>query len=221
MIYVYSILERQIMIKEYKTIISNIENEFIEKKSKFISNLFYIDSEEKAKNKINEIRKKYYDAKHHVFAYVVLNNDTIVEKYTDDGEPAQTAGKPLLDLIKKHKLINVLIIVTRYFGGVLLGTGGLSRAYLQSGKLCIDNSKIDNYVLANGVQLTLNYDELDNIKHFCNKNNIIIDSIEYKECILINLIIESEKIDYFRKNIKNLLSRNIEILVLKNKYIEI
>ncbi|MDD4067136.1 MAG: YigZ family protein [Clostridia bacterium] len=209
------------MIKEYKTIISNIENEFIEKKSKFISNLFYIDSEEKAKNKINEIRKKYYDAKHHVFAYVVLNNDTIVEKYTDDGEPAQTAGKPLLDLIKKHKLINVLIIVTRYFGGVLLGTGGLSRAYLQSGKLCIDNSKIDNYVLANGVQLTLNYDELDNIKHFCNKNNIIIDSIEYKECILINLIIESEKIDYFRKNIKNLLSRNIEILVLKNKYIEI
>jgi len=221
MIYVCSILERQIMIKEYKTIISNIENEFIEKKSKFISNLFYIDSEEKAKNKINEIRKKYYDAKHHVFAYVVLNNDTIVEKYTDDGEPAQTAGKPLLDLIKKHKLINVLIIVTRYFGGVLLGTGGLSRAYLQSGKLCIDNSKIDNYVLANGVQLTLNYDELDNIKHFCNKNNIIIDSIEYKECILINLIIESEKIDYFRKNIKNLLSRNIEILVLKNKYIEI
>lgn len=209
------------MIKEYKTIISNIENEFIEKKSKFISNLFYIDSEEKAKNKINEIRKKYYDAKHHVFAYVVLNNDTIVEKYTDDGEPAQTAGKPLLDLIKKHKLINVLIIVTRYFGGVLLGTGGLSRAYLQSGKLCIDNSKIDNYVLANGVQLTLNYDELDNIKHFCNKNNIIIDSIEYKECILINLIIESEKIDYFRKNIKNLLSRNIEILALENKYIKI
>lgn len=221
MIYVCSILERQIMIKEYKTIISNIENEFIEKKSKFISNLFYIDSEEKAKNKINEIRKKYYDAKHHVFAYVVLNNDTIVEKYTDDGEPAQTAGKPLLDLIKKHKLINVLIIVTRYFGGILLGTGGLSRAYLQSGKLCIDNSKIDNYVLAHAVQLTLNYDELDNIKHFCNKNNIIIDSIEYKECIVINLIIELEKTDDFEKNIKNLLSRDIEILALENKYIKI
>jgi len=209
------------MIKEYKTIISNIENEFIEKKSKFISNLFYIDSEDNAKDRINEIRKKYYDAKHHVFAYVVLNNDIIIEKYTDDGEPAQTAGKPLLELIKKHKLINVLIIVTRYFGGILLGTGGLSRAYLQSGKICIDNSKIDNYVLANAVQLILNYDELDNIKHFCEKNNIVIDNIEYKECIVINLIIELEKIDNFEKNIKNLLSRNIEILTLENKYMKI
>lgn len=221
MIYVYSILERQIMIKEYKTIISNIENEFIEKKSKFISNLFYIDSEDNAKDRINEIRKKYYDAKHHVFAYVVLNNDTIIEKYTDDGEPAQTAGKPLINLMKKHKLINVLIIVTRYFGGVLLGTGGLSRAYLQSGKLCIENSKIDNYVLANVVQLTLNYDELDNIKHFCDKNNITIDNIEYKEFILIKLIIESERTDDFEKNIRNLLSRDIKVLVLENKYIKI
>jgi len=209
------------MIKEYKTIISNIENEFIEKKSKFISNLFYIDSEDNAKDRINEIRKKYYDAKHHVFAYVVLNNDTIIEKYTDDGEPAQTAGKPLINLMKKHKLINVLIIVTRYFGGVLLGTGGLSRAYLQSGKLCIENSKIDNYVLANVVQLTLNYDELDNIKHFCDKNNITIDNIEYKEFILIKLIIESERTDDFEKNIRNLLSRDIKVLVLENKYIKI
>lgn len=209
------------MIKEYKTIISNIENEFIEKKSKFISNLFYIESEDNAKDRINEIRKKYYDAKHHVFAYVVLKNDAIIEKYTDDGEPAQTAGKPLLELIKKHKLINVLIIVTRYFGGILLGTGGLSRAYLQSGKLCIDSSKIDSYVLAHAVQLTLNYDELDNIKHFCEKNNIVIDNIEYKECIVINLIIELEKTDDFEKNIKNLLSRDIEILALENKYIKI
>lgn len=116
------------MLETYKTVLEESESILIEKKSKFIANIFHVENEVEAKNIITKIRKKYYDAKHHVYAYRIYDGN-VIEKFSDDGEPAQTAGKPIIDLLKQKELYNVLIVVTRYFGGILLGTGGLTRAY--------------------------------------------------------------------------------------------
>lgn len=103
------------------TIYEDIENEIVIKKSKFIANFIYVKTEEEAKNKIYEIKKKYHDARHNCISYRILNEDNkIVEKFSDDGEPSGTAGGPMLNILQKNNMVNCLIIVTRYFGGILL-----------------------------------------------------------------------------------------------------
>ena len=97
-----------------KTIKKNTSSEIVEKKSKFIANLFYVQSQEEVEEKIKEVRKKYHDARHNCYAYSVMTKDGIVNKMSDDGEPSGTAGNPMLNIIQKKELINVLVIVTRY-----------------------------------------------------------------------------------------------------------
>lgn len=112
-----------------KTILGSSSSEILEKKSKFIGNAFYVESKEEAENKIKELKNKYFDAKHNAIAYRVFEKDTVLERLSDDGEPSGTAGGPMLNILKKNDLCNVLVVVTRYFGGILLGTGGLVRCY--------------------------------------------------------------------------------------------
>ena len=130
-----------------KTITGNTEAEIVEKRSKFISNLYYVETVEQAENKLKEIKKKYNDARHNCFAYRVCEKNTIVERASDDGEPSGTAGAPMLNLLSKSDLTNCLVIVTRYFGGILLGTGGLVRAYTESAKQAIEKAKSFNFDL--------------------------------------------------------------------------
>ncbi len=112
----------------YKTIYENGEGEVIEKKSRFIAIAAPVQSEEEATAFVESIRKKYWDARHHCYAYI-LGEKKEIRRMSDDGEPTGTAGKPILDLIEGGDLTNTIIVVTRYFGGTLLGTGGLARAY--------------------------------------------------------------------------------------------
>lgn len=112
-----------------KTILGSSSSEILEKKSKFIGNAFYVESKEEAELKIKELKNKYFDAKHNAIAYRVFEKDTVLERLSDDGEPSGTAGGPMLNILKKNDLCNVLVVVTRYFGGILLGTGGLVRCY--------------------------------------------------------------------------------------------
>lgn len=115
---------------EFKTIKHNCIAEIIEKKSRFIANVFYIQTVEEAEDYIKKIKKQYHDAKHNCFAYIVTDLDgNTVQKSSDDGEPSGTAGAPMLKILTGQGLSNILVIVTRYFGGILLGTGGLVRAY--------------------------------------------------------------------------------------------
>ena len=102
--------------------------EIIEKKSRFIAHVLNVETEEQAQDYINKLKKKYWDARHNCYAYVIGDKGEI-KKFSDDGEPSGTAGKPILDLIESRELTNCLVVVTRYFGGILLGTGGLVRAY--------------------------------------------------------------------------------------------
>ncbi len=126
-----------------KTIAEKTNAQIVEKKSKFICDLFYVSSIQEAEEKIQNVRKIYHDARHHCFAYRIEAKDAIIqEKSSDDGEPAGTAGAPILNLLSKYELSNCLAVVTRYFGGILLGTGGLVRAYSEVTKIAIQKAKI-------------------------------------------------------------------------------
>jgi len=121
------------MLVQYKTISKNSEAMIIEKKSKFIATVYKVESPEEAESYLAQLRKKYYDATHNCFAYQIGENNEF-QKSSDDGEPQGTAGKPILEVLKGDEIKNTLICVTRYFGGTLLGTGGLVRAYGKAAK---------------------------------------------------------------------------------------
>lgn len=188
----------------FKSINKKAVAEIIEKKSKFIANIYPINNKEEANEILNDIRKKYYDARHNCYAYIVDN----VEKCSDDGEPSGTAGAPLLDLLKNKQLKNVIIIVTRYFGGILLGTGGLVRAYTEAAKKVLQNVKIveKEYGIQYLVEVT--YNKLKEIQYICKQLEINVEKLEYKENVILTL--ESNE-----KKKKILEEKGIEILNLK------
>ena len=156
-------------MEEFTTIEENVSTEIVEKKSKFIANLFYVETVEEAENIIRETRKKYFDARHNCIAYRVLENGQIIEKASDDGEPSGTAGAPMLNILQKNEFANVLIIVTRYFGGILLGTGGLVRAYSDSLLKAIENTKKITKCLGQQYEIEIDYSEFENFKYYCKK----------------------------------------------------
>ena len=167
----------------------SIENEsiaeIIVKKSKFIATLYEANSKEEAEKILQNVRKKYFDAKHHCYAYIIEK----IEKCSDDGEPSGTAGAPLLALLKSANLKNVIIIVTRYFGGILLGTGGLVRAYTESAKNAIENAKIVCKDYGVQFEIEISYNNLKEIQFICKNLDISIIKIEYQENV--KLILES------------------------------
>ena len=180
-------------MEEFITIEENVQAEIIEKKSKFIANLFYIENVEEAEELIKKTKKKYFDAKHNCIAYRVIEKGQIIEKSSDDGEPSGTAGQPMLSILQKNKLANVLIIVTRYFGGILLGTGGLVRAYSNSLLKAIENAKKVTKCLGQEIRVELEYNEFENFKYYCKKNKIIITKLEYQEFIECTIALEFNK----------------------------
>ena len=142
-----------------KTILENTSAQIVEKKSKFIANIYYVQSQEEVENILKEIRKKYYDARHNCYAYSILTNNGIVNKMSDDGEPSGTAGAPMLNIITKNELTNILVVVTRYFGGILLGTGGLVKAYSEATMQAIEKATIVNEEIVYEVEITVLYNE--------------------------------------------------------------
>lgn len=195
-----------------KTIIEGKTAEVTEKKSRFIANIFHVESVTKADEKIKQINKKYYDAKHNCYAYIVDG----IEKCSDDGEPSKTAGAPMLDILKKNEFTNVLVVVTRYFGGILLGTGGLVRAYSEATKRAIENSDVVEIVSGERYIIEVLYENVNNVLYWCNKLNIKICENVY--ATTIKLTIESTKEDK-EKLIDNVEIENIKV-VNSNIFIE-
>lgn len=207
------------VINEFITIKNNVEAEIVEKKSKFIANLFYIENSEEAEKIIKETKKKYFDARHNCIAYRTIEDNKIVERFSDDGEPSGTAGAPMLNILQKNGYVNVLIVVTRYFGGILLGTGGLVRAYSNSLIQAIEKSKKIKKCIGEILEVKLEYNELENFKYYCKNNKINIVETQYYEKVICKIEAEyskKQKIlkDYEIKNIKI-----IEINELYKKYI--
>lgn len=206
-------------MEEYITILDDESAEIVEKKSKFIANLYHVENVQEAEEKIKEIRKKYHDARHHCVAYRILENSKLIEKSSDDGEPSGTAGAPMLNLLQKHNLNNVLIVVTRYFGGILLGTGGLVRAYTDAAQSAILKSKFVKNVIGIEILIKLEYSDLEYLKYYCKNNDIEIKNIEYLDDVIIKIQMEKyRKKDLLKYiEIKNLKIK--ELQDLQEKYI--
>lgn len=183
----------------YKTIKENVISELVEKKSKFIAQLFYIENKEEAEEIIKGINKKYHDARHNCYAYRVLDGQGIIEKSSDDGEPSGTAGAPMLNIIVKQELVNVLVIVTRYFGGILLGTGGLVKAYSTSTKNAIEKAELTNLQQGSVYKIEIKYSDLENLKYFFKNNNIKVIKNEYLENVCLEVFVPENEINCLKK----------------------
>ena len=178
---------------KFQTIVADVEAELVEKRSKFIANLFYVSDIEQIEQKLQEISKTHRDAKHHCYAYRILQGDTIVERASDDGEPSGTAGMPMLTILNKKELCNVLVVVTRYFGGILLGTGGLVRAYSGVVIHALEKANLVEEIVGTQMQIELEYSSLDKFLYFCCKNEIYIGKIEYQETVFCTIIVKEEE----------------------------
>lgn len=179
-------------MKEFITIKENVQAEIVEKKSKFIANLFYIENSQEAEKIIKETKKKYFDARHNCIAYRTIEEGQLIEKSSDDGEPSGTAGAPMLNILQKNNLVNVLVIVTRYFGGILLGTGGLVRAYSNSLLKAVENSIKIEKCFGEELEIGLEYGEFENFKYYCKNNGINLVDVQYTENIVCKIELEEE-----------------------------
>ena len=208
-------------MKEFYTILKEETAEIVEKKSKFIAEIYPVKDVDEADKIIKETKKKYYAAKHHCIAYRIVKDDMIVEKSSDDGEPSGTAGAPMLNILQGNNLCNIIVIVTRYFGGILLGTGGLVKAYSDTTKKVIQKSELVFQKDGFEIEIETDYSNLENFKYYCKNSNINIIKIEYFENIVIKIEIEKSKKDVFFKDIDEKKISNIEIISIEQKIVNI
>ena len=203
----------------FKTIAETATSEVIEKRSKFIADAFYVETVEEAEEKIKEIRKKYYDAKHHCFAYSICTNSGSIDRFSDDGEPSGTAGAPMLNILNSQNLSNIVVIVTRYFGGILLGTGGLLRCYSEATKQALDSVDKAEKDLGLIVKFIVAYEDLEKIKYYFKQEDIKIIDFNYAENVESSVEITEEKYQKMLKNIKNFNFKVKEQKVVRKSFI--
>ena len=206
-------------MQEFVTIKENVSSEIVEKKSKFIANLFYVESVKEAEEIINKMNKKYFDARHNCIAYRIIENGQVIEKSSDNGEPSGTAGAPMLNILQKNNLANVLIIVTRYFGGILLGTGGLVRAYSDSLQKALEKSEKVTKCMGQEFEVDLEYSEFENFKYYCKINEINIVATNYLENIVCKIQVKDDKKEKLLEDFKLKKVNLINIIELGKKYI--
>ena len=207
-------------MEEFFTIDVELTSKVVEKKSRFIANIFPISNVKEAEEKLMQIKKKYHDARHNCFAYRVLENNQVIEKASDDGEPSGTAGAPMLAILQKKNLVQVLVVVTRYFGGVLLGTGGLVKAYTEACLKSVEENKIVKITKGIVIELQLLYPDLESFKYYCKNKDISIVKIQYSDVVICKIELENtikkevlEDIETKKINIEN-------YKILSEKYIK-
>lgn len=201
----------------YFTVRNDGQDQFEEKKSVFIGYAKRVNSEEEAKEFVDTIKNKHKDATHNVYAYIVGENMGI-QRYSDDGEPQGTAGIPVLEVIKKNKVTDVAVVVTRYFGGTLLGAGGLVRAYSKGAAIAIENANVVEKVEGVSLNIITDYDLLGKIQYACGQNNWYIENIEYTDKVAIKIYCETNMVEKIRSKIVEITSGKSEFKVSKEKY---
>jgi uncharacterized YigZ family protein len=174
------------MVESYINLVKGGEGEIVEKKSRFIGQIKPVTSEEEAYAFIEEIKKKHYDARHNCFAFSV-GADMPLLRFSDDGEPQGTAGKPILEVITSSEIHNICIVVTRYFGGTLLGTGGLVRAYTDASKAALENCETKLIEKLIPTEIKTNYTDMGKIQYILGNHDVkIIDTI-YADDVLLKM----------------------------------
>ena len=206
-------------MKKFITIKENSYDEFVEKKSTFITHLVRITSEEEAREFIQKMKKKHYDATHVCSCYVVGDNNEIT-RTNDDGEPSGTAGAPMLDVLVKNEIKNVCATVIRYFGGTKLGTGGLVRAYGGGVINALKNATLVERKDALEIRLELDYSLNGKIEYEIEKTNFIVNNLEYTDKIIYTIYVMEEDYDSFQSWIANLTNGQFKILSTHEKQLE-
>lgn len=192
---------------KYFTIINESAEKFEEKKSIFIGTAKRVENEEEAKEFLQKIRLQNREATHNVYAYIIGQNFGI-QRYSDDGEPQGTAGIPVLETIKRIGVTDIIVVVTRYFGGILLGAGGLARAYSKAANLAVKSGGIVEKTQGIILDIIIQYDMLGKLQYFLSQNNIKTEAIEYSDKVKLTIYLESENMDIYCKNIINVTSDN-------------
>ncbi|NYV27561.1 YigZ family protein [Streptobacillus felis] len=173
--------------------------EFIEKKSKFIGYIKPVSTVKEAEKFIEMINEKHFDATHNVYAYKVIENNQKYFKFNDNGEPVNTAGKPMAEIITRLGVSNLVVVATRYFGGIKLGVGGLIRNYAKCAKLAINEAGIVEYVVRKIVLLDFDYSKSTEVETLIEKNNIEVLDKVYNERVMMRLRVSDEALDKIKE----------------------
>ena len=203
----------------YKTVEKLGEAVFVDRKSKFIAHTKPVKSEQEALDFLQEMRSQYSDANHNVYAYIIDENN--ISRYSDDGEPGGTSGMPVLDTLRKENIVNVITVVTRYFGGTLLGTGGLVRAYSQAASEALKNAGIVTKVLCTGYTVTVDYSLSGKVQYLLAKDGYFAEEAVYAEDVTFSVFVKNAQKDAFLKEISEACAGKAQIIEGKGKYIDI
>ncbi|MGM7702927.1 YigZ family protein [Pseudalkalibacillus sp. Hm43] len=208
------------MLSSYYTVKTYGEHEQIIQKSRFIGYVQRVETEEEAQHFIQEIKKKHHGANHNCSAYLIGENDQI-QKANDDGEPSGTAGVPILEVLKKRKLKNTVVVITRYFGGIKLGAGGLIRAYGSSTSKVLDATGIVEKVMVKQFSIKIDYTLLGKIQNDIKQTNFILNDITYLDKVDLNIYVRLQDVKDFHNWITNITMDAHELDEKEDLYIEI
>jgi len=197
----------------YNTVSGVAETSFIEKNSEFVGYISPIESLCDADEFIKHIRGKHHKASHNVYAYMLRDGAVSISRYSDDGEPSGTAGIPILDVIRKRNLTNVCIVVSRYFGGVLLGGGGLVRAYSHSASITCDAASVVNMCQCRRISLKTEYSLYGKISYILPEYNVITESSLFTENVMLEILVKSDIVDRLVTELTELSCGKLEFTV--------
>lgn len=200
----------------YTTVDKQATAEITEKKSRFICNIKHTESEDDAVDFIRQIKKKHYDARHNVYAYIIGNGS--VKKCSDDGEPSKTAGVPIMQMLESEGITDVVCVVTRYFGGTLLGTGGLIRAYTASAKEGLGAAGIKKLQLCNVYVITVPYGKLSTAEYLIAGSGAVIEDKVFAQDVSLSVHILSENASKFADDLTEKLGNDIKIEFCEQAY---
>lgn len=203
-------------MEQYYSVLKECSGELIEKKSRFIGYVSPVRTESEATDFLNKIREKHWDARHNVYAYVLKNG---ISKSSDDGEPHGTAGVPILNVIKNNNLYDTIIVVTRYFGGILLGTGGLLRAYSQAATLAISNAQIVTFKFSNIFKLTCKYDQYNKILSVLENFDAKVDESVFLDEINLKFYVQVEKTEDLKNSLLKVTAGNLNLELLSSDFL--
>ena len=185
------------------------ETEFTEKRSRFIGHVWRVESEEEARARIEEMKKQHYDARHNCWCYIIKDGPV---RYSDDGEPQGTAGQPMLNVFQREEVTNVCCVVTRYFGGILLGAGGLVRAYTQSAKDALDaagRSVVRRWV---AMEVPCTYAQFEGMRREVTAFGGAVENVDYGADVVLSALLPEERAAEFSAHVLDISAGTVEVL---------
>lgn len=206
-------------MKEYKTVEFESSDEFVEKKSRFIGYVKPVKTQQEATEFISKIKSKHWDATHNVSAYVLRENN--IQRSSDDGEPSGTAGVPVLDVLLKENIVDVCVVVTRYFGGTLLGAGGLIRAYSHGSKIAVDAGNIITMAPCKILSCSVDYSFYERLNIMLNDINANIENSEFADKVIVTFSIKADLVDSLRNKLIEQSNGKYDLKELGEKFAKI